>query len=269
MTKENNDKPGTAQDAGQETAVMGHPSFNLYMPQGNQSVQQDEDAWIVTYIDVLTLLLTLFVVLLYLAKTDTEKFQQFTHSLGIELNIAPAHPNAIPPIDTGLPTLPAAPQADKKSAMETLGEQLLSNIQQQGLDDSMAVTVSKTQVELRINDNILFPSGEAALLPQGAGLITKLAGLLTTEGSVINVEGHTDNIPIKNDRFPSNWELSAARASLVVRELIRHGIPAQRLRATAYADTHPVASNASAKGRSQNRRVSLVIEMAQVAPVEK
>jgi chemotaxis protein MotB len=272
-TKDNNQKPimepsvkqdhENKPDSGPESLP-----FNTYLSELSQTQRQDEDTWVVTYIDILTLLLTLFVVMLYLAKTDTEKFQQFTHSLGIEVGAAPSRPNVIPAINTGLPMMPA-PQAEQQSEIETLGKQLMSDIMQQGLDDSMAVMVSKSQVEVRIKDNILFPSGEAELLNQGSDIITKLAGLLSTKGSIINVEGHTDNVPIKNTRFPSNWELSASRASMVVRELIRHGIPAQRLRATAYADTHPIASNLTVSGRSQNRRVSLVIEMEKTAPAGK
>jgi chemotaxis protein MotB len=240
------------------------PYQGLAQSAGGESRQEDE-AWVLTYIDVLTLLLTLFVVLLYLAKNDATKFHQFSDSVGLELGAAPRQPNIIPDIHTGLPSKPA-PRRDAKTAVENLGEQLLANIKEQGLDDSMAVMVSKSQVELRINENILFGSGAAELLPVGEDIISKLAGLLATEGSLISVEGHTDNIPIHTARFPSNWELSASRASVVVQELIRHGIPARHLRAVGYADTRPVASNLTAAGRARNRRVSLLIQMEQATP---
>ena len=97
-------------------------------------------------------------------------------------------------------------------------------------------------------------------------MLDKLVPLLARGGHTITVEGHTDNVPISTPQFPSNWELSAARASTVVRHLIARGIPADRLSAVGYADTRPLAANDTEAGRAKNRRVSIIIAVAPPAP---
>jgi chemotaxis protein MotB len=110
-----------------------------------------------------------------------------------------------------------------------------------------------------LTDSVLFPSGEAALAPQAAPLLARLAKLVGTIANPVRVEGNTDDRPIATARFRSNWDLSAARATAVVVVLIADGVRATRLSVAGYADQRPVASNATARGRSLNRRVDLVV----------
>lgn len=202
---------------------------------------EDDNAWILTYIDVLTLLLTLFVVMLAYAKTDAEKYRQLSEAVSREMGHV------------------ERPVAKPVSEEERLFRELATNIRQQGMANNVEVLTKRGTVELRMKESILFPSGEARLMPQGKQVLDKLVPLLAQGGHTITVEGHTDNVPISTEQFPSNWELSAARASMVVRHLIARGIPADRLSAVGYADTRPLAANDTEAGRAKNRRVSLII----------
>jgi chemotaxis protein MotB len=118
-----------------------------------------------------------------------------------------------------------------------------------------------------LTDKLLFDSGQATLQPAGLPLLLEIVQLLNVDRThPIIVEGHTDNVPISTAEFPSNWELSTARATNVVRYLIGHGISARRMGAAGYAALNPVASNATAAGRALNRRVDIVFERLNPLP---
>jgi chemotaxis protein MotB len=127
--------------------------------------------------------------------------------------------------------------------------------------DNIDILVKKGSIELRIKEKILFESGAANLRQKGKNVLEKLIPVLKKDQYFITVEGHTDNIPISTARYPTNWELSAARAAQVVRFLIAQGIDPQKTRAIGYADTKPLATNATIQGRAKNRRVSLIIQL--------
>ncbi|MGH8550961.1 MAG: OmpA/MotB family protein [Methylococcales bacterium] len=134
-------------------------------------------------------------------------------------------------------------------------------ISEQKLDGLIELSQAQNAVRMEVNERILFETGEADLKPNGITLLDELANLLQNQPGNIHIEGHTDNVPIATARFPSNWELSASRASSVARYLIDHSVDPDRLRAIGFADTKPRAGNQTPEGRSKNRRVSLVIEM--------
>ncbi len=117
----------------------------------------------------------------------------------------------------------------------------------------------KGGINLRIQDHLLFASGDAALTGSGEEVTQRLVAILQRYEGTVSVEGHTDSVPIDTPRFPSNWELSSGRATAILRYLNQAGIEASRLRAVGYADTHPLQSNDTAKGRAANRRVEVII----------
>ena len=132
--------------------------------------------------------------------------------------------------------------------------------------ESKDITISELQGKLTVNilDRILFDSGEAEIKPQGMQVLRQLAGVLKQYPSrQVHVIGHTDNVPIRassRNRFPSNWELSTARATAAVRFLCEQaGIDPRRLGSVGYGEFHPVAENATPEGRAQNRRIAIVI----------
>jgi chemotaxis protein MotB len=130
-----------------------------------------------------------------------------------------------------------------------------------GFSSQVQTVIERRGLVVRVlTDKLLFDSGEATLQPAGDPLLEEVATLLNVDKShPITVEGNTDNQPIATSQFPSNWELSTARATTVVRFLIAHGVSAGRLAAAGYAALHPVDSNATVAGRARNRRVDIVL----------
>jgi chemotaxis protein MotB len=134
---------------------------------------------------------------------------------------------------------------------QAMGELILANV--------LAVRRKGSSVEVEIRTDVLFASGSASLTPRTSQIIERLAAVLGPLGHYVRVEGHTDNQPIRNSSYPSNWELSAGRAASVVHVLAEHGLDNSRLAIVGLGENHPVATNATAEGRNQNRRVVIVI----------
>lgn len=209
----------------------------------------DGESWLMSYLDVLTLLITLFVLLLSMAGNG-----QATR--GSQLSgeqaqaISPAAQSAAMDISPGI-----APMA---SGIKPRHEGLQPRFTDLGIE-GVSVAEGDRGITLRIDNNLLFSSGQASLTLRGQRVLQDLMETLETFDGRISVEGHTDNIPISTNRFPSNWELSTGRATSVLRYLADAGLPETRLRAIGYADTQPLESNDTPRGRAANRRVELLL----------
>lgn len=138
------------------------------------------------------------------------------------------------------------------SSLQSFVDQELVNINYQG-----------DQIEIQLSSKMLFGSGSARLSPEARKAFRDIAIIVRPLKNTIYVEGHTDNVPIKTLAYPSNWELSAARAASVVEYLARQGVDPQRLAAIGYGEFRPIAGNDTEAGRSQNRRVTLLIKSKQ------
>ncbi len=125
--------------------------------------------------------------------------------------------------------------------------------------EQMRIEISTGQVNLHLPEAILFATGQSDLLSDATALLEQIAPILQQNNFPVSVEGHTDNVPISSAQFPSNWELSSARAAVVIRKLVEAGIDFKRLKAIGYADTQPIADNQTEAGRRQNRRVNIII----------
>ncbi len=155
------------------------------------------------------------------------------------------------------------PQAKSKTDDESnLREKFKNSLSELGLIDSVNMTISLGYAQLEIQDKILFKSSEAVLVNKGKELLTKLIPLLKQSSGLIYIEGHTDSRPINTVKFPSNWELGAARATSVLHFLASQQLNANRLRAVSYGDTKPIADNSTAEGREKNRRVNMIIKVS-------
>ncbi|MBE0439583.1 MAG: OmpA family protein [Gammaproteobacteria bacterium] len=210
----------------------------------------EQDDWVITYMDLITLLLTVFIVLLAFADHNSEAgFNEVSRS------IAMASQGKVETISE-----PEQPHADPdQDEFEHLATMLQRQFDASGLTDSVDIQQTLGKLHIQLSDKILFASGDASFTPQAMATLEPLLAMLLDSQYDISVEGHTDNIPINTPRFPSNWELSAARASNVVRHLIVQGIAPERLRAVGYADSRPVDGNIDAESRSKNRRVTLIL----------
>ncbi|RUO36000.1 flagellar motor protein MotB [Aliidiomarina shirensis] len=214
---------------------------------------QEDEEWVTTYMDIITLLLILFVVLLANAdfsgspaeREELRRANAILHVLGIDL------------------------QTTTDDELLSIGNNLNSEFSAAGLGDMVDISSSPGSLNIRLNDQILFRSGEAEFIGNSADKVMEpIVDMLNQSDYNISVEGHTDSVPINTPKFPSNWELSSARATFVVRYLISEGVASERLRAIGYAQSQPIADNASAEGRSQNRRVTLVLTVPDAAGVK-
>ncbi len=158
----------------------------------------------------------------------------------------------------GLKKPGAQPTQRKDDLVETV-EQVEKFVKESGLADSMAVDRAADRLVIRMKSAILFAEAQAALTPQAEKVLAGLTPLLARAPSRLRVEGHTDDVPIHSAQFPSNWELSTARAISVIRYLEEHGIARDRLSVAGYGEFHPLAPNDGAERRATNRRVEIVV----------
>jgi chemotaxis protein MotB len=155
--------------------------------------------------------------------------------------------------------------AEEQRQLEEMREEVEMYAAANGLSKIVSATVDKDGLSIRLRtDDVLFNSGSAALKPESAPVLTKIAGLLRTDNHPLRVEGHTDAVPARGSAFPTNWELSTARSSAVVRALMRRHVAAARMEATGRANLDPIASNATIGGRAENRRVEIILPRRQV-----
>lgn len=230
--------------------------------------EADDESWMLTYTDVVTLLLTLFVMLFLLANLDDEGYTSFTKALSEAAGGDPPTSSQIRHVEN-IEDVAEASDSLIPADSSAVVDNIRSQIADEGLEDLLSLDVIENSVSLQIKDNVLYSFGSADLTAEGQVVLEKLTPVLNGSGGQISVEGHTDNIPISTPRFPSNWDLSAARASTVVRQLIVQGIAPDRLRAVGYADTKPVAGNETPDGQAQNRRVNLILEFETEASTQK
>lgn len=215
------------------------------------SEQEQEESWLTTYLDMMTLLLVLLVVMLAFSGNGiVENIKQRTGTtLPAGSGLLPEDGNSLAPSSEALAALPG-----------DAARQMLEGLPIDELGKDIDIIVNDQSVSFRINSEILFSSGQADLSLAGLSVLRKLIPVMQASTHTITVEGHTDSIPIRSTRYPSNWELSGSRAGSVVRYLESNGIDSRRLKAVGYADTRPLADNATAQGRASNRRVELMLE---------
>jgi len=212
----------------------------------------DEDGWLMTYLDVITLLLVMFVVMLAFSGGPSGMPASSKTPATVQASAAPES-DPEPAVAPGT----VGPAVDP---MVTFAGQALRFLKEAGLADQVDVILQEGGVNLRIGSEILFASGTATLSNDGISQLEKLVPLLSETDYQLMVAGHTDNIPISGPRYPSNWELSSARAGSVVRLFESLGISPARMQATGFADTRPLARNDTERGRARNRRVELVLQ---------
>jgi chemotaxis protein MotB len=216
-----------------------------------------------SYLDVLTLLITLFVLLLSLAPQDNTLVPNEQSGGGEQAQSAGPGSN---PASTTIGADDSAGGDPKPGQQDILPlndglQPLEAATPFEDLDvEGVSMAKGTEGITLRIDNNLLFASGQATLTETGAEVIKGLVPTLEQFNGEVSVEGHTDDIPISTVQFPSNWELSTARATAVVRYLIEAGMAKDRMRAIGYADTRPLEDNETPEGRAANRRVELLVK---------
>ncbi|ACV37078.1 flagellar motor protein MotD [Accumulibacter sp.] len=232
----------------------------------------NHERWLVSYADFITLLFAFFVVMYALSSVNEGKYRILSSSMVSAFRNVPVNSSGQTPMVVPTPaSVTKASLASKaQEAVKQKQREKMRNVAKEILEvmapliEQGKVRVLETSrgVTIEINDSILFSPGQAVLQPQLIKAMQSVAEVLVAADFPITIEGHTDNVPIKNTQFPSNWELSAVRATTVLRLFADAGIAAGRLTAIGYADTRPVEPNLLADGRARNRRVSILIDSA-------
>src|SRR5256714_4917507 len=244
---------------------------------GQEEGEHGDERWLLTYADMITLLMALFMVLFSISSVNISKYKSLQKSLqeafsgrvlpggkqirengASQADRSNMRNDPQPPTPATRPVVNAVQKQQESAAavaQQRNFEQLKKEIDQyartHGLSRQIETTIARRGLVIRLlTDRVLFDSGQAVLKPQSHAILGRISGLLRTSSSdaPIQVEGYTDNVPIRNSSFPTNWELSTARATSVVRFLIGQAVGKGRLSAAGYADPHPASSNGRAYG---------------------
>jgi chemotaxis protein MotB len=215
--------------------------------------------WLLTYADMITLLMAFFVMLYSMSVVNMGRFRQVAGSIRSGFGAAdgvsnPGNPSGFgadgPQLKDGVAGVPwsAVQKIEKKVRASGLDKYVKFRADERGLVISLAT------------DKVLFPKGQADLSPRALQIIDAVADAVRGIPNQISVEGHTCDLPVASEKYPSNWELSTSRATSVVRYLVEQGwISSERLSAAGYADSKPLVPNTSENNRARNRRVDIVI----------
>lgn len=240
----------------------------------------NHERWLVSYADFITLLFAVFVVLYAMGQTDKKKTEEVIASLqssfGLasisapapKVNVIPSKSiNLMPSLKPELSIMPGG-RSDrgqgKSRAEEKDFRQIKSSIEaylvKQGAQNKVSLNITRRGLIVSLKEAGFFDSGQAQIKPDAYELINTISEVMTQYNNPLRVEGHTDNISINSSQFPSNWELSTARATNGLKYLIKHfDVDPDKISATGYAEFRPIADNATLEGRGKNRRVDLVM----------
>ncbi len=249
------------------------------------STADNQERWMVSYADFITLLFAFFVVMYAVSSVNEGKYRVLSESLSQAFSITAKtlepiqigeikrsgdprsiefikRPVVIDRSDTPAP-VPKPRTGEVKEAgdkpLQVLFEGVRAAVAEITDKGMVKVNTNEFGIEIEISTSILFASGEAVLSAKAEPVMKKLADVLKPFPHEINVQGYTDNVPIKSNVYPSNWQLSAARAASVVQLFSQFGIDARRLSATGFGEFRPAADNATAQGRQANRRVVIFV----------
>ncbi|MBC5630954.1 OmpA family protein [Clostridium sp. NSJ-6] len=213
------------------------------------------NAWMDTYADTITLLLTFFILLYSFSTIDNEKLKQIASSLKGQVS---GTPMVVEPIGDEVEIL--EPGVGSKNPYDILVEKVTTIIEENGLSDVITIREEDAGVILQLGNSILFDSSKAILKSESFEALDVISSIIPQIDNEIMVQGHTDNRPINSYVYPSNWELSTARAVAVVKYFINEkGLDPARFSATGYGENRPLVENTSSANMEINRRVDILI----------
>ncbi|MGI9286961.1 MAG: OmpA family protein, partial [Pseudomonadales bacterium] len=221
------------------------------------------ERWLVSYADLLTLLLAFFVVMYSIARLPEADYKELTAQLSNSFTSGEVDkkPKSDAIVDLGGAAGETSPAAQVDTKEEENAQQKLGDTIQQRLegDNSVRVSGNEEWLEIELDSNLLFGSGGAKLREEAKSPLKKVAEELSGSSYPMRIEGFTDNVPIKSRLYASNWELSFARATAVLRYLSGQGVAPRRMSAIGYGEFYPLADNNTNEGRAQNRRVLIKV----------
>ncbi|BCZ49110.1 chemotaxis protein MotB [Clostridium gelidum] len=216
-----------------------------------------DEAWLLPYSDMLTLLLALFIVMFAMGQTDAAKF----NAMSQQFNIIFAGGSGVMQRDgNSVISMEVSPGQAEDDKMTEVKKMLEAEITKEGYSDKVKVALNGEGLEISIQDVVLFNTAEAEVKNNLSPLLVQISNLLQGLENKVKVVGYTDNVPIKNDKFRSNWELSAMRAINVMNFMVASGeISADKVSIQAYGEYMPKFENTTEAGRAKNRRVEIIV----------
>ena len=225
------------------------------------------NGWLTTFNDLITLLMVFFVLLFTMGSTDNNLMKEFQNALQSGLGALSAGSKVSVAVDESQRLLPlSGPLTQGQGETMPGGEDSTTDVLDEALDELIAepgihVKYEDKGARISFEDALLFDFGKADINSSGLALLDKMASIIQKKSYVVRVEGHTDNVPIHTHRFPSNWDLSTARAVNVVKYFVEVGkINPKRLSAVGYGESRPMIANDTPANRARNRRVEIVLE---------
>jgi len=220
-----------------------------------------KSAWLMVYADLITLVMIFFILLFSISMMNMERITDVLKSFEIDFRVDTSSTSLFDLIDTG--SIMDGKKLDHFIGMREVDtfQEIHSIIREKNLMKNMDATFIEGKIVLRIEGQVLFDTGSAELLPVATRVLEGVIQIIKENPQYhVEIQGHTDNRPIHTEKFASNWELSAIRASTVLRYLIDNSISGERLAATGFADLRPIASNDNPEERRKNRRVEFVLK---------
>ena len=217
------------------------------------------DRWMVSYADFVTLLLAFFVVMYSISSVNEGRYRKVSEALHRAFKASEVRKPAITEANRLPPALSPKPSAAGVPGMQAMARDIRSVLDDLMRSGQVRVTETERGIAVEIDASVLFAPGEAELGRDAARSLTAIARILARTPNGLLVEGHTDDSPISSPVFPTNWELSAARASRVVRLFAQAGVAPERMGAVGFSEYRGIDTNTTPEGRSRNRRVTVVI----------
>lgn len=231
--------------------------------------KENSERWLLTYSDLITLLMIFFVIMYSMSNVDRKKYDSLVTSLNNSLNpsfsiVNGNSTNSIiditPIINENSNITSSSSSVESLSPTQAIEQELKDYLESHNLTNQVNLHIEPHGLILSLNENIFFESGKAEIQSAYKKNLLEISNILSKFDNNVSIEGHTDNVPIHNNQFSSNWELAAVRATNVVHLLIDEGhINPNKLSATSYGEYHPIASNDTVEGRSKNRRIDIVL----------
>lgn len=232
--------------------------FNLDDDDGGGG-EEGAPAWMATFSDLATLLLTFFVLLLSFAEMDVQEFRSLLGSIRDAFGVTTALPGPLHAASTEAIELDDETAAEPSVLESSLLGEIRRFVAEHDMEDDVEILMTEEGVLVRLKDALLFATGSARLKEEAAPILSRIGDLAKAFPGGLSIEGHTDDMPISNREFPSNWELSTARATAALHYIQHDGtLQLKRVQVVGYADTVPIEPNATEEARARNRRVEFV-----------
>lgn len=244
------------------------------MKKKKKHAEENTERWLLTYSDLITLLMIFFVVMYSMSNISASKYKQVAESLKLSMG---GGKSVIGSDDTSSIKETVDPEEiqqtdtdDQEKKLSELKSQVDKYLEDSKMSGSVSTAINERGLIVSMNDTLLFDTGKADIKPEFQQKLIEIGEILNQLGNYMRIEGHTDNIPISNNEYSSNWKLSCDRASNVTEFLIKNAeVQPEKLSAIGYGEYRPVGDNSTDEGKAKNRRVDIVILNSKFNAVEQ